>query len=157
RTPQPGAPRQLPRHHRRRRSRRRRLRREPPPRCRHRAAPAAPLGPHPPHRPVAAAGPRGPPHPGGVLLLMRAWMQLALLAAVEATALAFFGRPFLFDRGEPKREHLPGKTSDGHYQIELACDTCHTPFRGVENAACLRCHTALGEVANDSHPERLFS
>jgi predicted CXXCH cytochrome family protein len=88
---------------------------------------------------------------------MRWWMKLILIAAVEAAIALYFGLPFLAARGKPKSVHLPGTTSDGHYQIELGCDGCHTPFRGVENSACLRCHSALVEPANDSHPERLFT
>lgn len=88
---------------------------------------------------------------------MRWWMQLVLLTAVEGAAVVYFGRPYLTSRGQSKLVHMPGRTSDGHYQIELACDSCHTPFRGVANSACLRCHAALGEVGNDSHPESLFT
>ena len=59
--------------------------------------------------------------------------------------------------GEDKSVFLPGKTTDGHYQIELACDSCHTPFGGVSQDACLRCHSAELELANDSHPEKKFT
>jgi predicted CXXCH cytochrome family protein len=55
------------------------------------------------------------------------------------------------------RVFLPGRTSDGHHQIEDACASCHTPLGGVEQAACLRCHGAELEEAHDSHPPAKFT
>lgn len=52
---------------------------------------------------------------------------------------------------------LPGQTSDGHYQIELACDSCHTPFGGVRNEACYECHGEELAAAQDSHPRKKFT
>ncbi len=45
----------------------------------------------------------------------------------------------------------PGATSPGHYQIEKACNLCHTPFAGVRQDACLNCHAEELERADDSH------
>jgi hypothetical protein len=58
---------------------------------------------------------------------------------------------------EDQRLFLPGQTTHGHYQIELACRACHTPFKGVSNAACLRCHQEELKSANDSHAPAKFS
>lgn len=55
------------------------------------------------------------------------------------------------------RVFLPGRTSDGHHQIEDACRGCHTPFGGVEQDACLRCHGRDLEEARDSHPPSKFT
>ncbi len=52
---------------------------------------------------------------------------------------------------------LPGASSDGHHQIEAACDLCHTPFRGVAQEACLDCHAEELERARDSHAAAVFS
>lgn len=55
---------------------------------------------------------------------------------------------------------LPGKTTHGHHQIELECGACHREsFSGAEGlqAACLDCHAAELEQAEDSHPESKFS
>ncbi|MGD8590562.1 MAG: cytochrome c3 family protein [Chromatiales bacterium] len=52
---------------------------------------------------------------------------------------------------------LPGDTSDGHYQIESACDACHTDFSGVTQAACLDCHGDELQAVNDSHPPKKFT
>jgi formate-dependent nitrite reductase cytochrome c552 subunit len=52
---------------------------------------------------------------------------------------------------------LPGKTTHGHYQIELACSACHTPFQGVKQEACLDCHGEALKAAEDSHPKSKFT
>jgi predicted CXXCH cytochrome family protein len=52
---------------------------------------------------------------------------------------------------------LPGATTDGHHQIEESCASCHTPFKGVSNDACLRCHTAELTAVDDSHPRSKFT
>ena len=53
--------------------------------------------------------------------------------------------------------YVPGRTSDGHYQIESDCNACHTPFAGVEQQACLRCHAdELGEGI-DAHRPGVFA
>ncbi len=62
--------------------------------------------------------------------------------------------------GEDKSVFLPGKTSNGHYQIELACSACHTdPLGGGEvlQQACMNCHGEELEVADDSHPKSKFT
>lgn len=55
---------------------------------------------------------------------------------------------------------LIGKTSDGHHQIELACDACHTSvFGGPEilQNACVNCHGAALKTSNDAHPLSKFT
>jgi hypothetical protein len=52
---------------------------------------------------------------------------------------------------------LPGTTTAGHYQIELTCSSCHTPFGGVSNDACLTCHGEELTAADDSHPRSKFT
>ena len=59
--------------------------------------------------------------------------------------------------GEEKSMFLPGQTTAGHYQIELACDACHTPFESVKQDACLDCHSAELQLANDTHPKSKFA
>lgn len=51
---------------------------------------------------------------------------------------------------------LPGATTHGHYQIELDCNACHTPFGGVRQEACLDCHAAELKLAKDSHTPSKF-
>lgn len=58
--------------------------------------------------------------------------------------------------GRNQSVYLPGVTSNGHYQIEMACRSCHTPFGGVTDEACLKCHAEARDKA-DSHPESKFN
>jgi hypothetical protein len=55
---------------------------------------------------------------------------------------------------------LPGKTTSGHYQIENACEVCHTSAFGgreVMQDACVKCHGAELKEAEDSHPKSKFT
>ncbi len=62
--------------------------------------------------------------------------------------------------GQNEGFFVTGQSSDGHYQIELACDACHTkPFGGAAalQETCLNCHGEELKSAGDSHPKRLFT
>lgn len=62
--------------------------------------------------------------------------------------------------GKDKSMYMPGQTTSGHYQIELACDVCHTdPFGGKEalQKACMECHGAELKRVDDSHPKSKFT
>lgn len=55
---------------------------------------------------------------------------------------------------------MPGKTSHGHYQIELKCKTCHgDSFGGKETLqkACMDCHGKELKDADDKHPKSKFT
>jgi len=70
--------------------------------------------------------------------------------ASAGSALLAPGRAFL----------LPGRTTHGHHQIELACESCHSsPFGGKQamQKACEGCHAAELKEANDTHPLRKFT
>lgn len=59
-----------------------------------------------------------------------------------------------------KSVYLPGQTSHGHYQIELACQACHNnAFAGEEGMqqACMDCHGEELKMADDSHPKSKFT
>jgi hypothetical protein len=62
---------------------------------------------------------------------------------------------------EPARSLLlPGRTTHGHHQIELACETCHSRAFGGREAlqqACESCHAAELKAANDTHPRSKFT
>jgi len=77
-----------------------------------------------------------------------------LAAGVVMIALSTYFSARLF--GDDRRLFLPNATSHGHYQIEIACDTCHTPFAGVRQDACNQCHGEELAEANDSHPRKKF-
>lgn len=59
-----------------------------------------------------------------------------------------------------KTVFLPGETSHGHYQIELACTACHREaFAGEDGMqqACMNCHADELKAADDSHPKSKFT
>lgn len=58
--------------------------------------------------------------------------------------------------GDDRRLFVPNPMTHGHYQIELACEACHTPFAGVKQEACNQCHGAELAAADDSHPRKKF-
>jgi predicted CXXCH cytochrome family protein len=70
---------------------------------------------------------------------------------------AYFGYRLL---GEDKYVFLPGDTTHGHYQIEMACTACHAEAFGGEQTlqeACMNCHGTELKTANDSHPRSKFT
>jgi hypothetical protein len=82
------------------------------------------------------------------LILWIVWMG----ATLATTA-------YLVDRlkGTDRRAFLPGRTTHGHHQIELACNACHTPLMGVNETACIQCHGEDLKASNDSHPKSKFT
>jgi predicted CXXCH cytochrome family protein len=77
-----------------------------------------------------------------------------LAAGLVMLALSGYFSARLF--GDDRRLFLPNTTSHGHYQIELACDTCHTSFSGVKQEACNQCHGEELAAVSDSHPRKKF-
>jgi len=66
----------------------------------------------------------------------------------------------LFSEEADKTVFLPGTTSAGHYQIELACGACHTgPYADREaiQEACESCHLDGLKAAKDDHPKSKFT
>ena len=64
------------------------------------------------------------------------------------------------DKQSDKTVFLPGETSHGHHQIELACESCHSEsFTDIESlqAACVNCHGEALEAAKDKHPKSKFT
>jgi len=82
------------------------------------------------------------------LLLWLSWILVTLLLTVYLTHSLL---------GQDKSDFLPGEGSHGHYQIEMACEACHTTFDGVKQEACLDCHSAELEAVDDSHPNHKFA
>ncbi len=81
----------------------------------------------------------------------------AIVLVWAAATLVLAGYLALELTGEDRRLFLPGRTTDGHHQIELACDSCHSPFGGVRQQSCLDCHEEELEAAEDSHGDRKFA
>lgn len=62
--------------------------------------------------------------------------------------------------GEDKSDFIIGEATSGHFQIEMACETCHTSAFGGEEVlqnACTQCHEQELEDAHDSHPKSKFT
>lgn len=91
----------------------------------------------------------------------------AVWAAASVLASTYLGAALVTPRAKTpawllpaKLFFVPGATSAGHYQIELACEACHTaPFTSREafQEACVGCHGADLKEANDAHPRSKFT
>jgi hypothetical protein len=77
-----------------------------------------------------------------------AWAVAAIAATIYLGSQLTMGNRSMF---------VPGRTTAGHYQIEVECATCHTPFQGVSDAACVSCHGAELTAVDDSHPKSKFT
>ncbi len=90
-----------------------------------------------------------------------AWLATTELASgALMAALLPRERPSEDWAGTMRKAFLPGLTTGGHHQIELACESCHgRPFAGREamQQACVRCHGADLKEARDSHPKSKFT
>ncbi|WP_436715777.1 cytochrome c3 family protein [Roseiconus lacunae] len=84
----------------------------------------------------------------GINLLIGVFYSVALIAPASSVKSAW----------------LPGKTTHGHYQIELDCNACHDPSKSEDSMnasdvmqdACIRCHgDQLKDV--DTHPAKKFN
>jgi predicted CXXCH cytochrome family protein len=81
------------------------------------------------------------------------WLAVTLAIAI------FLGVRMTGDDGG-KSVFLTGKTTHGHYQIEMACSACHKDsFGGKETlqSACLDCHASELKLVDDSHPKTKFT
>ncbi|RCU51528.1 ammonia-forming cytochrome c nitrite reductase subunit c552 [Corallincola holothuriorum] len=85
-------------------------------------------------------------------LAWSSWIAMSIAAA------AYLG--YVMFASADKELLLIGEASHGHYQIELACSSCHgdgfSSEKDLQNA-CISCHGEELEVANDSHPVSKFT
>ena len=82
------------------------------------------------------------------------WILWSLLTLAASGYLTF---AVTYENTTTKRILLPGETTHGHYQIELACDACHTKFMGVKQEACTGCHGEELKREKDTHPASKFN
>ena len=88
-----------------------------------------------------------------------AWLILT------ATIAIYFGWALMAPASSIKASLLPGKTTHGHYQIELQCNACHAPVADDESHtatnvmqdACIGCHGEQLRQADDTHPAKKFN
>lgn len=81
------------------------------------------------------------------------WTLSTLAAALVLVAGMVYG-------GSTRANLLIGRTTDGHHQIELACEACHTrPFadKDAMQQACVGCHGDDLKESKDSHPKKKFT
>lgn len=88
---------------------------------------------------------------------MRLGGYWAVWGVLTAAASAYLGAVLTTEDVGSKTMFIPGATTAGHYQIELSCSSCHTPFGGVTAEACVACHGAELAAADDSHPRSKFT
>ena len=91
-------------------------------------------------------------------MAMKTRYQVLLWLLLTLIGTGYFAQSLVIEESHP--DFLPGQTSHGHYQIELACESCHTEPFGSEKViqnACLDCHKEELKEANDSHPVKKFT
>lgn len=89
----------------------------------------------------------------------RAWLPWSLWVAGTLAAGLYLSQQLLA-KGSDRSVFLPGATTDGHYQIEVECDQCHTSaFTSADEmqTACESCHLEELEAVEDSHPKSKFT
>ena len=82
------------------------------------------------------------------------WLIWVVLSSIMMTYLIYK----LYS--DDKSIFLPGETSHGHHQIELACAACHADsFAGGQalQDSCVSCHSAELKQVDDSHPRSKFT
>ncbi|MEM9645991.1 MAG: cytochrome c3 family protein [Planctomycetota bacterium] len=93
---------------------------------------------------------------------LKNWAAFLLLNAVIG---GYFFVGIFAPASSIKTAWLPGKTTHGHYQIEMDCDSCHSPVQddsqhsatNVMKDACNRCHADQLKLAKDTHPAKKFN
>ncbi len=91
--------------------------------------------------------------------MSRKLQQWSLFLAVNLGLACWFGYALGSSASSVKTILLPGKTTHGHYQIELACSACHAEDGNREfmENACVNCHGDDLAKARDTHPAKKFS
>jgi hypothetical protein len=96
---------------------------------------------------------------GGSIQVWCIWLSVNVVVA------AYFVYGLFAPESAIKSIWLPGKTTHGHYQIELDCNACHRPSGdasahssdNVMQDACIRCHGDQLKTAKDTHPATKFN
>ena len=93
---------------------------------------------------------------------MKTWLPWCVL---NIAILGYFAYALVAPASTIKTTLLPGKTTHGHYQIELDCNACHSPeldpgrhsSGNVMQDACNQCHADQLQLAKDTHPASKFN
>ncbi len=84
------------------------------------------------------------------------WLTWILLTIALTTYLVMK----INNKAADKSIFLPGDTTHGHHQIELACNACHSESFADEEAiqnACMNCHGDALKENKDKHPKSKFT
>ncbi len=85
------------------------------------------------------------------------WQSALLFVAINVGVACYLGYALLAPASPVKGLLLPGKTTHGHYQIELDCNACHASDMTFAQDACIRCHSEELKLASDTHPASKFN
>ncbi|HJQ38991.1 MAG TPA: FHA domain-containing protein [Thermoanaerobaculia bacterium] len=93
--------------------------------------------------------------------LARPWLtKLSLTALALVLALGVIGEMI---RPERQKAFMPGGLSSAHARAQVNgitvadnCSACHTPFKSVTNAKCIRCHQTPPHAVNELNPPDCF-
>lgn len=91
--------------------------------------------------------------------------NIGLWVLLNAAFVGYFAYAMMVPMSSVTASLLPGKTTHGHYQIELDCNACHAAESGTDTEmaanvmqdACNRCHSDQLKAANDTHPAKKFN
>ncbi len=86
------------------------------------------------------------------LLLFVAWLTVSI-------GLAGYFAYGLWGEAQISKRYLPDAGSHGHYQIEMACNSCHGEGFASQDEmqqVCMDCHGEELKLADDSHPIKKF-
>jgi len=89
-----------------------------------------------------------------MLMKKTIWASWIFVSLIFTT---YFGNMMFIS--DDKSVFLIGEASHGHFQIEMACETCHSDAFGGRDAlqdACVKCHAEELEMAHDTHPLKKF-
>ncbi len=87
-----------------------------------------------------------------------AWLWLTW--AIFTVGLTVFFAMKLNSNDADKTVFLPGTTTHGHHQIEMACNACHSQSftdQDVMQEACVNCHGEALAKFKDKHPKSKFT
>lgn len=85
-------------------------------------------------------------------------LQWTLWILLTLIILSYFGYTMFYS--DDKSSLLIGEATHGHFQIELACDACHSEAFSNEDVlqnACTNCHADELKEGHDSHPIKKFT
>lgn len=86
------------------------------------------------------------------------WLWLLWLGLTVALSSYYIAK--FYDKESDKTFFLPGDTTHGHHQIEMACESCHSKSFDDGEAiqeACVSCHGDALKEARDKHPKSKFT